>query len=263
MYSFDRFTKESSRQKKISMVTCYDFWAGKILNQTNVDAVLVGDSVAMVVHGFPNTIHATVEIMQLHTSAVAKGIKDKMIVTDLPFLSTRASIAEAVAAVKFVMQAGAHAVKIEGADGHLELIKHLVQSGVPVMGHLGLTPQSVFTMGGFKVQGRSADQVQKLHDDALALEKAGCFSIVLECVPSAVGKSVSEELSIPTIGIGAGKYTDGQILVLHDLLGLNGSFKPKFLRHFAHGETIIVDAVNNYCAGVQMESFPGIDEAYQ
>jgi len=262
-YNFDRFSKKSASSKKLTMVTCYDTWSAKILDNTNVDAVLVGDSLAMVMHGFPNTLHATVEMMALHTAAVARGITKKIIVADMPFMSTRGSLDQTIIAAQKLMTAGAHAIKIEGADGHEKLIEHLVKSGIPVMGHLGLTPQSVFTLGGFKVQGRTDKQVEALMKDAKTLEDAGCFSLVLECVPNAVGRDVTNRLSISTIGIGAGPETSGQVLVLQDLLGLNGEFKPKFLRKFAPGESIINEAINNFCSQVSTSDFPTAQESYE
>jgi 3-methyl-2-oxobutanoate hydroxymethyltransferase len=263
MYNFERFAKKNAASKKITMVTCYDTWSAKIIDNTNVDSVLVGDSLAMVMHGFPNTLHATVTMMAMHTAAVARGITKKVIVADMPFMSTRGSLDQAVAAAQALMTAGAHAIKIEGADGHEKLIEHLVNSGIPVMGHLGLTPQSVFTLGGFKVQGRTDKQVEALMKDAKTLENSGCFSLVLECVPNTVGREVTNSLSISTIGIGAGPDTSGQVLVLQDLLGLNGEFKPKFLRKFAPGESIINEAINNFCSQVNDRQFPNALESYE
>ena len=190
--------------------------------------MLVGDSVAMVVHGYPNTLAATTDMMVTHTEAVAKGIKTKFIVSDLPFLSYRKSRDVAYAAIERLMRAGAHAVKLEGANGNLELIRHVVESGVPVMGHIGLTPQSVHALSGHKVQGYEKQVADDLCAQAQALEQAGVFAIVLECVPWALAQRITQQLTIPTIGIGAGPHTDGQVLVWHDFLGIQNEFKPKF-----------------------------------
>ena len=262
MYNFERFSKTGAKQKKITMVTCYDHWSAKIMDKTEVDSVLVGDSLAMVMHGHPNTLHASIEMMALHTQAVARGITKKIIVADMPFMSTRGSLDNSMNAAKALMTAGAHAIKIEGADGHEDLIKHLVKSGVPVVGHLGLTPQSVFTLGGFKVQGRTDEQVTQLIKDAKNLESVGCVSLVLECIPAQVAELLTKELSISTIGIGAGAATDGQVLVLQDLMDLNGGFRPKFLRTFAAGESVFTEAINGFCKEVAQSTYPSESETY-
>jgi 3-methyl-2-oxobutanoate hydroxymethyltransferase len=249
--------------RKISMITCYDNWSAKILNKTEVDCILVGDSLAMVMHGYTTTIQATVGMMALHTSAVARGAEDKFIVGDMPFLANRKSLNVAMNAVEKIMKAGAHAVKIEGAKGNLKLIQHIVESGVPVMGHLGLTPQSIHQIGGFKVQGRSPKEYGDLIKDAQDLENAGCFALVLECVPSKLAIEVTSKLSIPTIGIGAGDSTDGQVLVLQDMLGTNPDFTPKFLRKYMNGFESIQKAVNQYHNDVQSQKFPNEKESYQ
>ena len=246
----------------LSMVTCYDYTLARVLDATPVDCLLVGDSVAMVMHGFPSTVHADVEMMALHTRAVARGATQKFIVADLPFLAARKGLVPALDAVQALIQAGAHAVKLEGAAGQLELIAHIVESGVPVMGHLGLTPQSVHALGGHRVQGREAAAASRIRDDAKALEDAGCFALVLECVPMQLARQISETLAIPTIGIGAGPGTDGQVLVLQDLLGLSTGFKPKFVRHFADGATVVADAVARFHDAVVARSYPRCNEAY-
>ncbi len=244
------------------MITCYDYWSAQILNETEVDTLLVGDSLAMVVHGFDSTVHATVDLMALHVRAVRRGAPHKFVVGDMPFLAVRKGRSFAMEAVQQLMQAGCNAVKIEGEAGQLELMAHIVQSGVPVVGHLGLTPQSVEALGGHRVQGRNEGQAATILQSARRLEQAGCFALVLECVPSELGRLVSQELGIPTIGIGAGPHTDGQVLVLQDMLGMNPSFKPKFLRHYADGHGMIDAAVNRFhqdtCAG----AFPSRAECY-
>ncbi len=253
-------TKHAGR--KISMVTCYDFWSAQLLARTEVDCLLVGDSLAMVMHGFDSTVHADVDLMALHTRAVARGAPHKFIVSDMPFLSVRKGLASAMDAVQALMQAGAGAVKIEGEAGQLDLMAHIVESGVPVMGHLGLTPQSVHGFGGHKVQARGEAAGKALVESARRLADAGCFAVVLECVPAAVARCVSASIPIPTIGIGAGAHTDGQVLVLQDMLGTNPQFKPRFLRHYADGFGTIQQAVNRFHADVQQGAFPGKAESY-
>ena len=249
--------------KKITMLTCYDYWSARLLNDSPVDCILVGDSGAMVMHGYPDTVAATCEVMALHTRAVKLGAPDRFVIGDMPFLSFRGSLDRAIDCVQKLMQAGAQAVKLEGAAGHLELVKHLTQSGVPVMGHLGLTPQSVHAFGGFKVQARTEEAAQQLLKDAKNLQEAGCFALVLECVPSEVAKQVTEGLHIPTIGIGAGPYCDGQVLVLQDMLGAQPQFKARFVRHYADLAGTIQEAVQNFTRDVHSGAFPTAEESYR
>ena len=256
------FARRKESGERISMVTCYDHWSAKILNDSDIDTILVGDSLAMVMHGFDSTVHATVPMMAMHIAAVRRGAPDKFVVGDMPFLSVRRGLEPSMAAVAELMQAGANCVKIEGADGQLDIMSHIVESGVPVMGHLGLTPQSVEAFGGHKVQGRNEGAAGKILEQAKAVEAAGCFALVLECVPAALGRSISEQLSIPTIGIGAGPDTDGQVLVLQDMLGMDDSFKPKFLRHYLDGKQTLQSAINHYHADVQSRAFPLSEESY-
>ena len=216
----------------------------------------------MVMHGQPSTVHADVELMALHIKAVARGAPDKFIVGDMPFLATRKGLAPTMDAVGELMQAGANSVKIEGEKGQLDLIAHIVESGVPVMGHLGLTPQSVEAFGGHKVQGKSEGDAAEILESAQRLEDAGAFAVVLECVPTELGRAITSELSIPTIGIGAGPHTDGQVLVLQDMLGMNPHFKPKFLRHYANGYGDISNAVTRFHEDVQDGVFPSKEESY-
>ena len=223
------FQSKKDKGEHIVMATCYAHWAAQLLNDTDVDVLLVGDSVAMVEYGYQSTLAATVEMMAMHTECVARGAPDKFIVGDMPFLSYRKGLESTMDAVHALMKAGASAVKLEGAAGNIELIKHIVESGVPVMGHIGLTPQSVHQLGGYKVQGRGASAAESLIQQAKDLEAAGCFCIVLECVPVAVADTITRTVTIPTIGIGAGHNTTGQVLVFHDMLGLNNS-KMKFLK---------------------------------
>lgn len=246
----------------ITMVTCYDYWSAVIINETDVDALLVGDSAAMVMHGYDTTVNAEMDMMMYHIAAVRRGIKDKLIIADFPFLAHRKGINYAMECVDKFVKAGAHAVKIEGAGTTTNIIKHIVDSGVPVMGHIGLTPQSIHKYGGYKIQGKNLDAKEKLIEDAKSLEQAGSFSIVLELLQAEVAKKITEQISIPTIGIGAGKYTSGQILVLQDLLGLTKAFNPKFLRKYLDGFNLIKAAINKYNNDVKNRNFPNSEESY-
>lgn len=256
------FINRKQTGKKISMVTCYDSTFARILNETEVDSLLVGDSLAMVMHGFNSTLNASVDMMALHTAAVVRGAPAKFVVADLPFLSYRKNLTDNMNAVEKLMQAGAQAVKLEGADGHTDLVHHLVQSGVPVMGHLGLTPQSIHMLGGFRVQGRKKSAQEKIKQQALELQNAGCFSLVLECVPSALAAEITRSLDIPVIGIGAGADVDGQVLVLQDLLGMSSGFSPKFLKKYLDGLELVREAVNEYHHEVMQKEFPTAQHSY-
>ncbi len=257
------FGKLKSDKQKISMVTCYDHWSAKILNKTDIDCILVGDSLAVVMHGYDSTVHATTEMMELHVSAVARGAPDKFVIADMPFLSCSKGLEVAMDTVHRFMQAGASAVKIEGDTHQVELIQHIVEAGVPVMGHLGLTPQSIHNLGGHRVQAKSEDDAARLIEGAKSLERAGCFAVVLECIPTKLGSCVSQRIGIPTIGIGAGPYTDGQVLVLQDLLGADPGFSPKFLRRYADSHSMIRNAVNDFCSDVVTEAYPSLQESYR
>jgi 3-methyl-2-oxobutanoate hydroxymethyltransferase len=261
--SAPEFAARKRTDEKLTMVTCYDYTSARVLNGTRVDSLLVGDSLAMVMHGFDSTVHATVELMALHVAAVARGAPDKLIVADMPFLAARKGLKETMDGVQQLMQAGAQAVKIEGERGQLELMAHVVESGVPVMGHLGLTPQSVHGLGGHRVQGRAAEDARDLIDASKRLADAGCFALVLECVPASLAAEITRSVPIPTIGIGAGPATDGQVLVLQDLLGMNPGFKPRFLKHFADGHGLVSDAVNRFDAEVRHGCFPSARECYR
>jgi 3-methyl-2-oxobutanoate hydroxymethyltransferase len=257
------FLKAKKEKKKISMVTCYDHWSARLIEKTEIDCVLVGDSVAMVVHGYPSTVNATVEMLETHTAAVARGLKTKFIISDMPFLTFRKGVVSALDCVDRLMKAGAQAVKLEGIWGHEEAIDAIIRSGVPVMGHLGLTPQSIHQFGGFRVQGRNKEAAADLLAQAKKLQDLGCFSLVLECIPSGVAEEISSSLQIPTIGIGAGLDCDGQVLVLQDLLGMNFDFKPKFLRRFLSGESDLKEALNLYHQNVIKKTFPTAEESYE
>lgn len=252
--------RASKLKRKISMVTCYDYTSAKILAASSVDSILIGDSSAMVMHGYPNTLLADTSMLSAHVQAVAKGAPQKFIIADLPFLSYKKSLSESIDTVQVLMRAGAHAVKLEGAYGNEELIKILVESGVPVMGHIGLTPQHIHALGGFKVQGKTEELAEEIFQQALILEKAGCFSIVLECIPSKLAARITEALSIPTIGIGSGPFVDGQVLVFQDLLGLQKDFKPKFVKSYLNGFELIQKAVDDYVREVSEGHFPVLEK---
>ena len=255
------FARFKSEHRKISIVTAYDAWSAQLVARSNIDAILVGDSAAMVMHGHHTTVPATVAMMAQHTAAVARTAGSKFVIADLPFLSYRNGVATALRAVAALMRSGAHAVKLEGVHGHEDVIERIVGSGVPVMGHVGLTPQSVNEFGGFRVQGRDTADADKIVRQSHALEELGCFSLVLECIPAPLAARITSELSIPTIGIGAGPCTDGQVLVLQDLWGI-GSHPPRFVRRYIDGEAVLTDALDRYDADVKGGQFPSVTESY-
>jgi 3-methyl-2-oxobutanoate hydroxymethyltransferase len=244
------------------MVTCYDFTFARLLAKSPVDGILVGDSAAMVIHGHETTLTATIEMMQFHVAAVARGAGDKLVVADMPFLTFRKGVAAAMEAAHVLMSAGAHALKLEGVAGHEDVIERLVGSGIPVMGHVGLQPQSVKAYGGFKPQGREEASASEIARNAAALEGLGAFAVVIECVPAALAGQITRALTIPTIGIGAGAACDGQILVLQDLLGMNSSFRPRFARPFCNAEGTILEALADFDKAVKNSSFPTMEESY-
>ena len=256
------FAAAKAAGRKISMVTCYDSSLARVLEASAIDCILVGDSAAMVMHGHGDTLAATVELMALHTAAVRRGAPTRFLVGDLPFLSFRKGVPAALDAVAALMRAGAQAVKLEGVTGHEDVIEAIVGSGVPVMGHLGLTPQSVNALSGFRVQGRREDDAACIVEDARRLEALGCFSIVLECVPSALGARITSALKVPTIGVGAGIHCDGQVLVLQDLLGLTGGHRPKFVRSYLDGNTAVREAIDRFDHDVKKGDFPAAAESY-
>jgi len=258
----DGFAAAKAAGAKIVMVTAYDTWSARLLAEAPVDCLLVGDSAMMVVHGDKDTLGATPEIMAMHTRAVARGAGGKFIVADMPFLAARKGETHALECAALLLRGGAHAVKIEGAQGHTHVIRHLVESGVPVMGHLGLTPQWVRGLGGFKVQARDAAAAGQLREDACALEQAGAFALVLECIPRDLAREVTSALRIPTIGIGAGAGCDGQVLVLHDMLGLNPDFKPRFARRFADGAALVRAGAARFAESVRRGEFPADEEGF-
>jgi 3-methyl-2-oxobutanoate hydroxymethyltransferase len=256
--------QKKERGEKITMLTAYDFPTASILGKAGVDMLLVGDSAAMVFAGDPNSLSATMDQMIYHTRAVANGQPSSLIVGDMPFMSYQLSPQQAAEnAARFVSEGKAETVKLEGGAEFVKEIEAILKCGVPVMGHLGLTPQSIHKLGGFKVQGRDEAAAKKLMDDALALEQAGAFSIVLEAIPADVARKISESLAIPTIGIGAGPDCDGQVLVTPDLLGLFERFVPKFVKRYAHLAPLIEEAVKTYIDEVKTGKFPSEEHVYK
>ena len=256
-------TAADSTHKKITCLTAYDYPTARLMDEAGVDVVLVGDSVAMVVLGYESTLPLTMEESLHHTKAVRRGVQRALVVADMPFGTYQGDVNEALKnAVRFVKEAGAEAVKVEGGERRLEVIARLTEAEIPVMGHVGLTPQSVNAMGGYRVQGKTERAAEQLLRDARAVEAAGAFSIVLEGIPRELAAEITKSVRIPTIGIGAGPDCDGQILVLHDLLGLTFQEPPKFARRYANVGEVISQAVREYCADVQGGSFPSDAESY-
>jgi 3-methyl-2-oxobutanoate hydroxymethyltransferase len=251
------------RRERIVMVTAYDYPSGSLADAAGVDIVLVGDSAAMTVLGYESTVPATMDEMVMLTRAAVRGAKRPLVVADMPFGSFQISDEEAVrSAVRFVKEAGADAVKVEGAGLTVSRVLALVGAGIPVMGHVGLTPQSATMLGGFRAQGRTSARARQLLEDARTLEQAGCFSLVLEAVPAPVAARITEELTIPSIGIGSGRDCDGQVLVYHDLLGLYQGREPRFVKRYAELATEIQDAIERYAADVRSGAFPGDEHTY-
>lgn len=249
---------------KISMLTAYDYTTARLLDEAGVNTILVGDSLGNVILGYEDTISVTVEDMIHHSAAVARGAKNALVVTDLPFMSYQTSVYDAVVNAGRLMKEGrAGAVKLEGGKEVCPQIQAIVSAGIPVVAHLGLTPQSINTFGGFKVQGKTEAAAKKLIEDAKAVEEAGAFLLVLECVPAKLAKLVTESINIPTIGIGAGAGCDGQVLVIYDMLGMFSDFKPKFVKHFANAGDMIREAVKTYIAEIDNGTFPAEEHCYK
>ncbi|HVJ08488.1 MAG TPA: 3-methyl-2-oxobutanoate hydroxymethyltransferase [Acidisarcina sp.] len=263
-----KVTSQSLREKKlngqpISALTAYDYATARLVDEAGIDLILVGDSLAMVVMGYDSTLPVTVDEMLHHTRAVRRAVKRAMLVADMPYGSYHTDLAHGIAnAIRFVKEGGAEAVKIEGGENRVELIERLTDAEVPVVGHLGLTPQSVHRMGGYKVQGKSIPAIERLMKDALALEQAGVIAVVLEGIPREVAQQITAELTVPTIGIGAGPDTDGQILVLHDLVNLTFSGRAKFVRQYGDAGTLLREAFAAYRHDVETRSFPSEAESY-
>ncbi len=260
-------TQDFQRRKvdniPITMITSYDSWSAALIERSSVDTILVGDSLAMVMHGDSSTLLADAQMMAMHVRAVRRGAPKSFIIGDMPFLSYRKGLLPAMETVEMLMRSGANAIKLEGVTGHEDIIEHIIGSGVPVMGHLGLTPQSVNQFGGYRVQGKSDKDQTRILEQAKRLEELGCFSVVLECIPSELGKRITEELTIPTIGIGAGSFVDGQVLVLHDLLGLSEATPPKFVKQYLQGASLIIDALDQYDHESKERTFPSEKESYR
>jgi 3-methyl-2-oxobutanoate hydroxymethyltransferase len=255
--------KMKSTGEKISMITAYDFSFAKIFDSSGVDVILVGDSASNVMAGHVTTLPITLDQMIYHASSVIRGVDRCLVVVDLPFGSYQSNSDIALAsAVRIMKETGAHAIKLEGGEDVLESIHRIISAGVPVMGHLGLTPQSIYKFGTYAVRAKEEVEANKLKKDAKLLEKAGCFAIVLEKIPASLAKEVSESIHIPTIGIGAGKYCDGQVLVMHDMLGINTEFKPRFLRQYLNIHEQATKAVQQYIKDVKAKDFPNEQEQY-
>lgn len=262
-FTVSSFLKAKSNGEKISMLTAYDYSMAKLIDEAGVDTILVGDSLGMVVLGYEDTLKVTMEDMIHHCKAVSRGAKSSMVIGDMPFLSYHISVEEAVRnAGRLIKEGGAHAIKLEGGADVLEQIKAIVKAQIPVIGHLGLTPQSVNMFGGFKVQGKSESQAQQIINDALELEKAGVSAIVLECVPEDLAKIITSKLRVPTIGIGAGKHCDGQVLVIQDMLGMFTEFTPKFVKKYADLKETITDVVTAYKQDINNQVFPGKEHTF-
>ncbi len=258
-----RSSKRRAGAEPLVMVTAYDAPSGRVATEADVDLILVGDSVAMVVLGYDDTLSVTVDDLAYHTAAVARSKPTAVLVADLPWMGFHVSPAETVHNAAALIRAGASAVKLEGGTKRLPMIEAIMLAEIPVMGHLGLTPQSTKVMGGFKIQGREAEAAMAMVEEAKALEDAGCFAIVIEGVPDVVGTMVTEAIGIPTIGIGAGADTDGQVLVYHDLIGLENRFKPRFVRRYGTAFDDQVDAIRRYGEDVRTGAFPSDEESYQ
>lgn len=258
------FKEAKKKGEKLTMLTAYDYSTAKLIDAAGINSILVGDSVGNVILGYEDTISVTMEDMIHHCAAVSRGAKNVLLICDMPFMSYQSSVYDAVVNAGRLMKEGrAQAVKLEGGVEMEETIRAIVNAAIPVCGHIGLTPQSINAFGGFKVQGKGEAAAQKLLDDARAVERAGAFAVVLECVPAALAQKVSETISIPTIGIGAGAGCDGQVLVYQDMLGMFTDFKPKFVKHFANVGEIMTQAFREYDAQVKAGTFPAEEHTYK
>lgn len=259
-----RLQEMKQKRIKITVLTAYDYSTAKMVDESGVEVVLVGDSLGMVLLGYDSTLPVTMEDMLHHTKAVARGIQNALVVADMPFMSYHISVSESVRnAGRFLQEAGANAVKLEGGREIADTVKAIISAGIPVMGHLGLTPQSVNQLGGFRVQGRDEAAARQILNNALALQDAGAFAIVLECIPAALAEMVTARLDIPTIGIGAGKGCDGQVLVFHDLVGMYSDLAPKFAKRYANLRTTVKEAVGRYRDEVKAGLFPGPEHSFE
>ncbi|WP_342346585.1 3-methyl-2-oxobutanoate hydroxymethyltransferase [uncultured Nitrospira sp.] len=256
------FTQHKKQGKKLTVVTAYDALFTRIVEQAGLDVILVGDSLGMVVQGKPNTLSVTMEDMLYHTRLVAQAAQRALVIGDMPFMSYQASVEDAVRNAGRFLQVGAAAVKLEGGAPVVDRVEAMTRFGIPVMGHLGMTPQSVNQSGGYSVKGKAQEEAETIVSDAKALEAAGAFAVVLECMPTGLAQRISEALSIPTIGIGAGQGCDGQVLVLYDLLGLFDDFVPKFVKPYAHLKADALQALRRYKEEVECGKFPTDNESY-
>ena len=258
------FFKAKQNGDKLTVLTAYDYSMAKLIDDSNIDAILVGDSLGMVCLGYENTLSVTMEDMIHHTKAVVRGAKNTLVVVDMPFMSYQVSVEKAVVnAGRLIKETGATAVKVEGGTDMVDTVKAMVRAQIPVMGHLGLTPQSVNVMGGFKVQGKTEEAAKKLIEDAKKLEEAGVFSIVLECIPAKLAEIISKEINVPTIGIGSGNGCDGQVLVYHDMLNMFSGFKPKFVKTFADVGDQIKHGLEKYSEEVKSGEFPSQEHNFK
>lgn len=261
--SIPDLTAKKQQGKKITMLTAYDYPLAGLIDKAEIDMILVGDSVGMVVLGYESTVPVTMEEMIHHTKAVRRAVRYAFLVGDMPFMSYQVSAEEAVRnAGRFLKEGGCDAVKLEGGADVLDKIKAIIAAGIPVQGHLGLTPQSATKLGGLKVQGKDAAGAQKILDDARRLEGAGCFSIILECVPDELAKAITQKVAVPTIGIGAGPWCDGQVLVTHDMVGLFERFTPKFVKKYANVSEGMLQAFKKYKEEVKALKFPGAEHSF-
>jgi 3-methyl-2-oxobutanoate hydroxymethyltransferase len=258
------FKKAKNEKKTISVITCYDYAFARIIEGTETDVILVGDSVGMVFAGYSSTLPVTVDQMIYHSEIVRRGAPSKFIIADLPFMSYQVSVEEALTnSGRIMKESGANSVKLEGGREFRGVVEALVRASIPVCGHLGLTPQSIHKIGGYSVQGRDGDQRKKIFEDAKILEEAGVFALVLEMVPEQLACEISGALSIPTIGIGAGRYCDGQVLVINDMLGMNEEFNPKFLKKYASLHDAVKNAISEYDREVKDGRFPGENNVFK
>jgi 3-methyl-2-oxobutanoate hydroxymethyltransferase len=252
-----------SSGEKISMLTAYDYTMARIIDDAGIDVILVGDSASNVMAGYDTTVPMTLDHMVYHASCVVRGVNRALVIADLPFMSYQVTAKEAlISAGRMMKEAGVHGIKVEGGKPIVKTVQKIVEAGIPVMGHLGLTPQSIYKFGTYKVRATEDSEAHALIEDAKSLEEAGCFSIVLEKIPAKLAAKVTKELAIPTIGIGAGADCDGQVLVTHDMLGLNKEFNPRFLRRYADMHTVMTEAVQKYAEDIKKGDFPNEDEQY-
>lgn len=263
-FTIQSFLEAKQKGDKITMLTAYDYSMAKIVDMAGIDAILVGDSLGMVVQGYQSTLQVTIDDIIYHCKAVSRGVNRALVVGDMPFLTYHNTEAEAVRNAGRLIQEGcANAVKLEGGKSMANTIKAIIRAQIPVMGHIGLTPQSVNIIGGFKIQGRQEEQAKQLIEDAIALQEAGVFAIVLEGIPAKLAKIISGKINIPTIGIGAGADCDGQILVVNDMLGMFNDFTPKFVKQYANVNEIINEAIHNYINEVKNIQFPADEHIYK